>query len=686
MFTLKRCRLLVGLVGVLQLPPGSTAGAQYAAVVTAQPPAADAEIARYFIDPATDPQLPEGAMTALVRARIDHVFVIFNENQSFDHEYGTFPGANGLYSTGVAPRAPAATPGFDQTYTDGEARTVHTVRPFRLGPAENATVSDSVDHTHRGLAAKLRVVDGVPTMGGFAQVEFDGKAASAGGRIKSAAGAARGRQFADLVMSYIDCDTIPFFWRYASRFTLFDAIFATEDTPSTPNAIAMIAGQSGETQWVKHGSAGEAEGVAGPTRRPPFVTDAMPYWGSALDPTGADRAPIGRDVREMHGVAANATFASIPLTAAGASVAAALAGDQHPATNEVDIQHDIAAIAAHGRPRVEWRWYQNGYDHEPTDPPGVATHFNFVTHHEGPQYFGYIADNAGELPNLRGEGDLFADIVAARVPPGIIYVRGGYGNLQGLKPPIQNPAFPRVLTPADIDTIESVKAGDDDHPAYADRQISEAMTARVINAVAADPALWSRSAIIVTYDESDGFYDHVPPRILSYGPDGLPLSRGIRVPLLVISPYARAHVVSHAEGDHNAVIETINQIFDLPALSSLPDEAAALLAGNAPAFNRFGPPGFEQRYLGPRDVNSAITDGLISAFDPDRLRGMAEPLPASYATIPAEVVESLPHYAGRGCAAIGLTPEDRRQGIATVVPPGFNPLAATLPQYNAPTP
>ena len=40
-------------------------------------------------------------------------------------------------------------------------------------------------------------------------------------------------------MSYIDCDTIPFFWRYASRFTLFDNIFATEDTPSTPNAIAM---------------------------------------------------------------------------------------------------------------------------------------------------------------------------------------------------------------------------------------------------------------------------------------------------------------------------------------------------------------------------------------------------------------------------------------------------------------
>ncbi len=66
----------------------------------------------------------------------------------------------------------------------------------------------------------------------------------------------------------------------------------------------------------------------------------------------------------------------------------------------------------------------------------------------------------------------------------------------------------------------------------------------------------------------------MPPRILSYGPDGLPLSRGVRVPLILISPYARTHAVSHAEGDHNAVIETINDIFGLPALASLPDEAA----------------------------------------------------------------------------------------------------------------
>jgi phospholipase C len=48
----------------------------------------------------------------------------------------------------------------------------------------------------------------------------------------------------------------------------------------------------------------------------------------------------------------------------------------------------------------------------------------------------------------------------------------------------------------------------------------------------------------------------------------------------VISPYARVHAVSHAEGDHNAVIETINALFGLPALASLPDEADVLTAGH----------------------------------------------------------------------------------------------------------
>jgi phospholipase C len=282
-------------------------------------------------------------------------------------------------------------------------------------------------------------------------------------------------------------------------------------------------------------------------------------------------------------------------------------------------------------------------------------------------------------PNFRGLTDFFTDMANNSLPiGGVFYIRGGFMNQMGLKPAITN----RNMPADEIAAINKAKGGDDDHPAYSDRQLSEAMAARVINAIAANPDIWKQSAIIITYDESDGFYDHVPPRILSYGPDGLPLSRGVRVPLILISPYARTHAVSHVEGDHNAVIETINNIFGLPALASLPEEAQALAAGNSPEFNKFGPSGFEQKHLGPRDINSPITGSLLSGFDPKRLLGISPPLPASFAMIPERVVKTLPHYGGNGCKAIGISPEDVRQGIVNKIPAGFNPLPSTYPAAN----
>ena len=274
-----------------------------------------------------------------------------------------------------------------------------------------------------------------------------------------------------------------------------------------------------------------------------------------------------------------------------------------------------------------------------TDPGSEASHQNYVSHHNGAQYFGYIANNPAEQTNLRGEGDFFSDMAKNVLPRsgGVFYIRGGYYNLKYPNDSaiIQNPNYPNKngFTRTELAAIRTAKSGDDDHPSYSDSQLTEAMAARVINAIAANKDVWEHSAIVITYDQSDGLYDHVPPRILSYGPDGLPIARGIRIPLLLISPYAHVHAVSHAEGDHNAVIETINALFGLPALSSLPDEKEALAQGIA-KFNAFAPPGFEQKYLGPRDNESPTTASLLSGFDKARITGALPPLPGSYAMIP----------------------------------------------------
>jgi len=628
-----------------------------------------------------EPSLSREELVKLVQKRIKYVFVIFNENHSFDNEFGTFPGVNGLYSDGQKPRSAANTPGFTQTYTDIISGKTVTVEPFWIGPEQNSTVVDSVDHSHKGLATKLNVVNGVPQMDKFAYDEYHSHA-DRGGMANNA----KGIQFARLVMSHIDCDTIPFFWQWANDFTIFDDIFATEDTPSTPNAVAMIAGQSGETQWVKHRSNGQtaknANNSSGTTQGPPLVNDPQPFYGSQFDTTTVDKQPAGspKEVYDGNNIASNLTFASLPLTFLGRNITSVMGQNLNPDFDMPDIQQDIPFIQSGNIEPVNWRWYQEGYDLESTDTNGIVSHNSYVSHHQGPQYFGYPANTPPLRLNFRGMTDFFSDIANHSLPRGgVFYIRGGYTNQMKLMPPITNPR-----TPADeICAIKVAKAGDDDHPAYSDRQISEAMAARVINAIAADSEIWNKSAIIIAYDESDGFYDHVPPRILSYGPDGLPLSRGIRVPLILISPYARTHYVSHAEGDHNAIIKTINDIFGLPSLASLPDEAEALKNGNSPAFNQFGPPNFKQEYLGPRDNKTdSPADGLLSGFDSKRLMSILPPLPASLARIQPNVVNTLPHYGGHGCQAIGIEPEDVRQGINKKIPSGFNPLPSTYPEAN----
>ena len=649
------------------------------AMVTAQP-APSAKIAPYVTDLSKEPTVSRDQVIALLRKKVKYVFVIFNENHSFDNEFGTFPGANGLYADANGPRDAAHTPGFNQSFKDVNGNVI-SVTPFLLGPNENSTVVDSVDHSHTGLARKLHVIDGVPQMDQFSQVDYDRVAKPGNPGLDK-----MGHQFGQLVMSHVDCDTLPFLWNYASRFVLFDNIFATEDTPSSPNAIAMLAGQSGETQWVKHGTGtvnAELGAHKADLQLAPVVNDPQPFWGSQFDPNGTKYQPDSpKENYKDANIAENLTFASLPLTLAGKDLAENVKTDLAPDTDLADIQQDIPFIANRGGKPVAWRWYQEGYDHEPYEQPKVASHIGYVSHHSGPQYFGYLSNNPTFAASMRGSGDFMADMKAHKLPQdgGVFYIRGGFSNLEGQTPPIQNANFPAKLTDADIKAIYSTKSGDDDHPGYSDRQISETLAARVVNAVASDPDLWAQSAIVITYDESDGFYDHVPPRILSYGPDGLPLARGVRIPMIVISPYARAHVVSHAEGDHNAVIETINAIYDLPPLASLPEEKAALLAGEDVKFD--GPNGFKQHHLGPRDINTPETDDLLSAFDPARLAGTRPMLPPAYAMIDPDTIGHLPHYNGNGCRAIDIVPTDAAQGIKAPPPAGFNTLPSTLPTYN----
>jgi len=218
---------------------------------------------------------------------------------------------------------------------------------------------------------------------------------------------------------------------------------------------------------------------------------------------------------------------------------------------------------------------------------------------------------------------------------GIFYVKGGSRNGFGWKPANPDPF------------VQSKYLGDDDHPGPddTDAQIGEAFVATFVNAVARSK-YWNDSAIVVTWDDPGGFYDHVPPPRSGACPDGGLCGDGPRLPFIVISPYARSGAIVHDAGDQISILKFAEQLFAVPALASLPDQSSDGIVA--------------------RDESPATTD-LLGAFDPARLSGTTPPIPAREATIPDAIVNAFP--AAMNCRSLGIAPVNLP--TSSKPPPGF---------------
>lgn len=295
------------------------------------------------------------------------------------------------------------------------------------------------------------------------------------------------------------------------------------------------------------------------------------------------------------------------------------------------IPDDFALEANAHRLSYPWAWYEEG-----TYAGSPVSSTAFSPHHEAPLYFDYI-NNAnspfGTAANLRDNtvtNGLLADIKANALPAaGVYWVKGG----------AHGTTYPFV--PADPGLV-GVYVGTDDHPGVdaSDHQVAEAYVATLVNAIAASK-YWQDSVIILTWDDSGGMYDHYePPRYGATCPDdatgyfaGMPCGDGVRLPLLVISPFAKTGAVVHDASDGGSIAKFIEDVFELPRLGSLPDEAAGVAAGLAPA-----------------DLNP-YTGDLMGALDFDKLMGSASLGPAVSPIIPAPSVPPK-----MSCASLRLTP------------------------------
>lgn len=639
------------------------------------------------------PALTTAQKIALLRQHVKYVFVIFHENESFDHFFGTFPGANGLLSAPAGATPADQTASFTQTYLDTSLNR-QTISPFLMPQAVTTSSGTrvpiypadeiSVDHSHQGMSNSLDVnaTTGIAANDRYA-MDQEGLTTDASGTIVTKSGSVptaislAAEQKAETDIGHIDCDTIPFMWSWAKNFVLFDNFRQTIVGPSTPNAVAIIAGQSGQTQWALHNNEGAAVTYANPAFPNPLgasygsqvmpstsnafvpvVNDPGPFPGSNFD-TNAVKPPYNFDDNPANPTL-NLTFATQPLSFMGANIANVIKSDPDPRADLLDVQHDIFTIATQD-PVVNWGWYQQGFNAndapDPYVPQGTGTpnptnnpalYTGYVLHHNGPQYFGYLADNPQVLNNnLHGAADFFSAVENRTLPQGggVFYLRGGYDNNDGLVPVDPTPG------------IQQSFLGNDDHPGYSDQQITEAFAARAISDIANSP-YWAESAIIITYDETDGYYDHVVPERRSVFADGSILSAGPRIPTILISPWAAAGTISHQYSEHSSVIKFINELYGLVPLASLPDERHGRALGAA----TLGQPN-----LGPSDDPANDVGDMLEAFDYTRLSA-ANPLPASLATFTHAQIATLPHlatanyspngYTNGACAAIGILPTD----------------------------
>jgi acid phosphatase len=187
---------------------------------------------------------------------------------------------------------------------------------------------------------------------------------------------------------------------------------------------------------------------------------------------------------------------------------------------------------------ISWKWYSGGWNNAVKGSPDT----NFQFHHQPFAFYKSYADGTpAKAQHLQDEFNFIDDIRKDQLPA-----------VSFIKP-----------------------LGDDnEHPGYANEIEGQAHVQGLVAAIQQSPA-WKDTAIFITYDEFGGRYDHVPPPVIDkFGP-------GNRVPLLIISPYAKRGVVNHDQAETVSLLAFIEKRFGLQPLTDRDAKANPLLS----AFN-----------------------------------------------------------------------------------------------------
>ena len=458
-------------------------------------------------------------------AKIDHIIVIYAENRSFDNLYGLFPGASG-----IADATPAQ---YTQVDRDGKAlphlppvwkgkepdpafpRNLPN-HPFRIdAPPVNLPLTERTrDLIHKFYPQQEQIDGGKNDR--FVEV--------------SDAGA--------LAMGYYDGSKMPM-WKWAQEYTLADHFFmgsfgdsflnhfwlVCACTPVDRDAPLAQRAQLDERGWLKRKPESPASALDGPAV---FVPGEFTQDGYALS-TAYPRYQPSR----------------VAPAKDGDPRIAGLSGYTLPPQTMKTIGDTLSAKG------ISWAWYGGAWDlalkdgiQEPSakrrviynNEPGAPY---FVAHHQPFNYFARFAPGTGDRhQHLKDYNDLVAGVEKGDLPQVAFYKPQGTFN---------------------------------EHPGNTDVMSGDIHISELVAKIKASP-LWRSVAIIVTYDENGGFWDHVAP------PTGDRWGPGTRIPAIIISPYARRGYVDHTSYDTTSIIKFITRRFDLEPLPGARANAGDLTA------------------------------------------------------------------------------------------------------------
>jgi phospholipase C len=435
---------------------------------------------------------------------IQHVVVIFQENVSFDHYFGTYPvAANPAGEPAFAASADTPTVnGLNQTLL---AQNPNAANPARLDRSRALTCDQ--DH---GYSAEQQAFDH-GLMDQF--VQFTGSSSS-GCDPK-------------LVMDYYDGNTVTALWNYAQHYAMSDNSYGTTFGPSTPGVLNLVSGQT-------HGATASAttKSVIDGT----VIGDLDPAFDDCSTATGTTLAMAGQNAGDL-------------LNAKG----------------------------------VTWGWFEGGFRPTATSGKAVcgassknvggATVTDYIPHHEPFQYYQSTA-NPHHLPPTSTAMIGKTDQANHQYDLAAFWAAAAAGHLPAV-------------------SFLKAKAPQDGHAGYSDPLDEQAFLVGTINRLQRLPA-WRSTAVVIAYDDSDGWYDHQLGPIVSQStttadalsapgacgsaPVGADQSRcgyGPRLPLLVLSPYAKVNFVDHSVTDQSSILRFIEDNWSLGRLGNQSSDARA---------------------------------------------------------------------------------------------------------------